>query len=67
MGHSERRRYFGETNESVLKKTVAALDAGLTPIVCVGEREKKNVEAVLMEQFRCGIGGAFGMDSSQES
>ena len=56
VGHSERRQYFGETNESVLKKTVAALDAGLTPIVCVGEREKKNVESVLMEQFRCAIG-----------
>ena len=55
VGHSERRQYFGETNVSVLKKTVAALDAGLTPIVCVGEREKENVEAVLMEQFRYAI------------
>jgi triosephosphate isomerase (TIM) len=56
VGHSERRQYFGETNASVLKKTVAALDASLTPIVCVGEREKKNVESVLMGQFRCAIG-----------
>ena len=56
VGHSERRRYFGETNETVLKKTRAALDAGLTPIVCVGERQEKNVEKVLAEQFRCGIG-----------
>src|SRR5665213_3181087 len=56
VGHSERRQYFGETNESVLKKTVAALDAGLIPIVCVGEREKRNVEEVLAEQFRNGIG-----------
>src|ERR1700751_1774493 len=56
VGHSERREYFGETNESVLKKTVAALDAGLIPIVCVGEREKKNAEAVLTEQFRCSLG-----------
>ena len=55
VGHSERRRYFGETNETVLKKTRAALDAGLTPIVCVGERQEKNVEKVLAEQFRCGI------------
>ena len=52
----QRRQYFGETDEIVLKKTVAALDAGLTPIVCVGEREEKNVEKVLKEQFRCGIG-----------
>ena len=56
IGHSERREYFGETNHSVLKKTVAALDAGLIPIVCVGEREKKNAEAVLTEQFRCSLG-----------
>jgi len=55
IGHSE-REYFGETNHSVLKKTVAALDAGLIPIVCVGEREKKNAEAVLTEQFRCSLG-----------
>jgi triosephosphate isomerase len=41
----------------MFKKTVAALDAGLFPIVCVGEREKKNVEAVLNEQFRCSLGG----------
>jgi triosephosphate isomerase len=57
VGHSERRRYFGETNESVLKKTVAAIAAGLTPIVCLGERTEKNVEAVLREQFECGIAG----------
>ena len=56
VGHSERRQYFGETNESVLKKTVAAIDAGLTPIICVGERKKKNAEAVLMEQFQYTIG-----------
>src|SRR5712672_3670380 len=56
IGHSERREYFGETNESALKKTVAALDAGLIPIVCVGEREKNDAEAVLTEQFRCSLG-----------
>ncbi len=37
IGHSERRQYFGETDESVNKKTRAALHHGLTPIVCVGE------------------------------
>jgi triosephosphate isomerase len=55
VGHSERRRYFGETDASVLKKTVAALHAGLIPIVCIGEREKKDVEAVLKQQFSNGI------------
>jgi triosephosphate isomerase len=56
VGHSERREYFGETNQGAPKKTVAALDAGLIPIVCLGEREKKNAEAVLTEQFRCSLG-----------
>ncbi len=55
VGHSERRRYFGETDEIVLKKVVAALDAALVPIVCIGEHDKTRVEAVLEEQFQLGI------------
>lgn len=59
IGHSERRQYFGETNETVLKRTQAALECGLTPIVCVGERleerESGNTNSVLEEQFRGGI------------
>ena len=61
VGHSERRQYFGETDETVLKRTQAALDAGLTPIVCVGERleerEAGKTEAVLVSQFQGGIAG----------
>jgi triosephosphate isomerase len=41
IGHSERRAYFGETDETVNKKVHAALSHGLTPIVCVGETEKE--------------------------
>lgn len=37
IGHSERRQYFGETDQSVQQKTIAALAAGLKPIVCIGE------------------------------
>ena len=37
IGHSERRQFFGETDETVAKKTKTALAAGLTPIVCIGE------------------------------
>ena len=61
IGHSERRQYFGESDESVLKKTVAALEVGLHPIVCVGERleerEAGHTQAVLLKQFRDGIAG----------
>ncbi len=59
IGHSERRQYFGETDGTVHLKILAALDAGLTPIVCVGEtldqREAGNTEAVLEEQFSGGM------------
>ena len=37
VGHSERRQFFGETNQSVNQKMKAALESGLVPIVCVGE------------------------------
>jgi triosephosphate isomerase len=61
IGHSERRQYFGETDETVLKKAAAALEAGLTPIVCVGERleerEARATAAVLSAQFVNGIAG----------
>jgi triosephosphate isomerase len=59
IGHSERRQYFGETDETVLRKTAAALEAGLRPIVCVGERleerEAGQTEAVLVRQFARGL------------
>ncbi|MEA4907728.1 MAG: triose-phosphate isomerase [Chloroflexi bacterium] len=42
LGHSERRAYFGETDETVNKKVKAALEIGLTPIVCVGETLAEN-------------------------
>jgi triosephosphate isomerase len=61
IGHSERRQYFGETDETVLKKTVAALEGGLKPIVCVGERleewESGRTADVLVSQFAGGIAG----------
>jgi len=55
VGHSERRAYFAETNELIAQKTVRALNAGLTPIVCVGEtldqREAGQTDSVVAEQL----------------
>lgn len=61
IGHSERRQYFGETDETVNKRTHAALSAGLIPIVCIGEtleeRENGKTEAVLDRQITEGMKG----------
>ncbi len=59
IGHSERRQFFGETNETVNKKIKAALKAGLLPIVCVGEtlaeREKNKTFDVLSDHIKNGL------------
>ncbi len=59
IGHSERRQYFGETDETVNKRTLTALKNELTPIVCVGEtleeRESNLTEKVLDRQLTEGL------------
>ena len=61
IGHSERRQYFAETDETVNKRTLTALNAGLTPIVCIGEsleeRETGKTEEVLATQIHEGLKG----------
>ena len=61
IGHSERRQYFGETNETVNKKIKAALENGLTPIVCIGEtlaqREAQETMTVITSQVTEGLTG----------
>ncbi len=69
IGHSERRHDCGETDEQVNKKVKAALAAGLTPIVCVGEtlaeREKGDTEKILERQFTVGLAGLTAADFSR--
>ena len=61
IGHSERRQYFGETDETVQKRVRAALDAGLTVILCVGEllaqREQGITEEIVGLQTKVALGG----------
>jgi triosephosphate isomerase len=61
LGHSERRAYFGETDEGVNRKLKAALAHGLLPIVCVGETEAEydagRTEEVVSGQVRGGLAG----------
>ena len=59
VGHSERRQHFGDNDERVALKTRAALDHGLTPIVCVGEsldeRESGQAEGIVVSQVKAAI------------
>jgi len=66
IGHSERRQYFGETDDTVNRKIRAALDAGLIPVFCIGEtedeREAGQTFSVLDKQVKSGLKGYFTED-----
>lgn len=69
LGHSERRQYFGETDASVNEKVKAAIDAGLVPIVCVGEqladRESGDQDRVVASQVTKALEGVSAIGADQ--
>ena len=66
VGHSERRQYFGETDETVNKRAKAALEANITPIICVGEsleqRESGVTDAIVSKQTVAALAGFSAED-----
>ena len=66
IGHSERRAYFGETDETVNKKLKKALQVGLKPIVCIGEnleqRENGIAKEIVTEQIRIALNELTGTE-----
>ena len=69
IGHSERREYFGETDEGVNKKVKKAIASGLVPIMCIGEtleqREAGQEKEVVGKQVKAGLEGVEIDDSSK--
>ena len=66
IGHSERRQYFGETDQDVNRKIVSTIKAGMFPVMCIGEtedqRESDETFSVLDKQVKIGLEGLFSDD-----
>jgi triosephosphate isomerase (TIM) len=66
IGHSERRQYFCETDETVLLRVQAALEAGLKPIVCVGERLEEREAGSTADVLEHQCSGSFSLLSAEQ-
>jgi len=60
IGHSERRQYFHETDETVAMKLTAAFKSGLIPILCIGEKREQRETGEMMKVIESQLGGALG-------
>ena len=67
IGHSERRQYFAETDETVNKKTIKALEKGLIPIVCVGESLEEREAGITMDLIAIQIKKAFANIAAEDA
>ena len=63
VGHSERRQYNGDTNDTVRQKAAAAIAAGLTPIICVGETMDEKNAGKTMEIIQSGVRESVPQDA----
>ena len=66
IGHSERRQYFGETDEVVAKRSLAAINAGIVPIICVGETLDQRQNGVTFEIVKNQVEKALDLMSAEQ-
>ena len=67
IGHSERRQYFGETDVTVNKKVIKAIEKGLKPIVCVGESLEEREQGITIDLIRSQVKIAFMNVSAEDA